>query len=156
MSTLRARSEPSRRQAGFTLIEIMAVVIIMGLLMGVVGVTVFGRVDEARIATTRIQIRQVENALEFYRMDSSRYPSTEEGLQALIEAPPGARRYPPGGYLKNRDGLLDPWGQPFEYRSPGQHNEYTFDLWSLGADGAPGGTGLNAEIGNWSEDDASS
>ena len=156
MSTLTARSEPSRRQAGFTLIEIMAVVIIMGLLMGVVGVTVFGRVDEARIATTKIQIRQVENALEFYRMDSSRYPSTEEGLQALIEAPAGARRYPPGGYLKNRDGLLDPWGQPFQYRSPGQHNEHTFDLWSQGADGAPGGTGLNAEIGNWSEDNASS
>lgn len=146
-----------RRRAGFTLIEIMAVVIIMGLLMGIVGVTVFGRVDEARVATARMQIKQLENALEFYRMDNSRYPSTEEGLQALIEPPPGARNYPPGGYMKNRDGLLDPWDNPFQYQSPGEHNPHTFDIWSDGADGAPGGTGLSAEIGNWSreEDDNS-
>ena len=143
------------RQSGFTLIEIMAVVIIMGLLMGIVGVTVFGRVDDARIATARIQLKQVENALEFYRMDSSHYPTTEQGLKALIEAPADARRYPPGGYLKNRDGLLDPWENPFEYQSPGSHNEHTFDVWSLGADGASGGSGLNADIGNWVEDDAS-
>lgn len=146
-----ARVAADRRADGFTLIEIMAVVIIMGLLMGIVGVTVFGRVDEARMATARIQIKQIENALEFYRMDNSRYPSTEEGLKALIEAPPGARSYPPGGYLKNKDGLIDPWDQPFLYQSPGQHNEHTFDVWSQGADGAPGGTGLNAEIGNWSD-----
>jgi general secretion pathway protein G len=152
-TTAPARRGSSRRQAAFTLIEIMAVVIIMGLLMGVVGVTVFGRVDEARIATTKIQIKQVENALEFYRMDNSRYPSTEESLTALIEAAPSARSFPPGGYLKNRDGLNDPWGKPFQYQSPGQHNEHTFDVWSDGADGAPGGTGLDAEIGNWSEDE---
>jgi general secretion pathway protein G len=150
---LPARS--ARRRAGFTLIEIMAVVIIMGLLMGIVGVTVFGRVDEARIATARIQLKQLENALEFYRMDNSRYPTTEQGLRALIEAPAGTRHYPPGGYMKNKDGLLDPWEQPFQYQSPGQHNSYTFDVWSQGADGAPGGTGLDAEIGNWSSDDSS-
>ena len=141
-----------RRRAGFTLIEIMAVVIIMGLLMGIVGVTVFGRVDEARVATARIQMKQVENALEFYRMDNSRYPTTEEGLRALIEAPPNTRNYPRGGYLKNKDGLIDPWDNPFQYQSPGQHNEHTFDVWSQGADGAPGGTGLDADVGNWSED----
>jgi general secretion pathway protein G len=127
----------------------------MGLLMGIVGVTVFGRVDEARIATARIQLKQLENALEFYRMDNSRYPTTEQGLRALIEAPAGTRHYPPGGYMKNKDGLLDPWEQPFQYQSPGQHNSYTFDLWSQGRDGAPGGTGLDAEIGNWSSDDSS-
>ena len=131
----------------------MAVVIIMGLLMGIVGVTVFSRVDDARIATARIQIKQVENALEFYRMDNSRYPSTEQGLQALLVAPTDARNYPRGGYLKNRDGLLDPWGNTFQYQSPGQHNQHTFDLWSQGADGAPGGTELNANVGNWSADD---
>ena len=81
------------------------------------------------------------------------YPSTEESLTALIEAAPSARSFPPGGYLKNRDGLNDPWGKPFQYQSPGQHNEHTFDVWSDGADGAPGGTGLDAEIGNWSEDE---
>ncbi len=150
----KRRLPERRRQSAFTLIEIMAVVIIMGLLMGIVGVTVFGRVDEARVATTRIQIKQVENALEFYRMDNSRYPSTEEGLRALVEAPPNVRNYPAGGYLKSRDGLLDPWDNEFEYVSPGQHNPHTFDVWSNGADGQPGGTDQNGEIGNWSSDDA--
>ena len=149
-------SSPARnRQTGFTLIEIMAVVIIMGLLMGIVGVTVFSRVDDARVATARIQLKQIENALEFYRMDNSRYPTTEQGLKALIEAPPDARNYPPGGYLKNRDGLTDPWENPFQYQSPGPHNPHTFDVWSEGADGAPGGTAMNAEIGNWVADDTS-
>ena len=143
------------RQSGFTLIEIMAVVIIMGLLMGIVGVTVFSRVDDARIATARIQLKQIENALEIYRMDNSTYPTSEQGLKALIEAPTDARNWSPGGYLKNRDGLLDPWENPFEYQSPGTHNEHTFDMWSQGADGASGGSGLNADIGNWVEDDAS-
>jgi general secretion pathway protein G len=143
-----------RRQQAFTLIEIMAVVIIMGLLMGVVGVTVFSRVDDARVATTKMQIKQIENALEFYRMDNSRYPSSEEGLQALIQAPANVRNYPPGGYLKGKEGLLDPWDNQFQYQSPGQHNPHTFDVWSLGADGAAGGTGQNAEIGNWSSDEA--
>ena len=151
MNSSLARS----RQSGFTLIEIMAVVIIMGLLMGIVGVTVFSRVDDARVATARIQLKQVENALEFYRMDNSRYPTTEQGLKALIEAPPDVRNYPPGGYMKNRDGLVDPWDNPFQYQSPGPHNEHSFDIWSDGADGAPGGTALNAEIGNWVADDTS-
>ena len=151
MNSSRARS----RQSGFTLIEIMAVVIIMGLLMGIVGVTVFSRVDDARVATARIQLKQIENALEFYRMDNSRYPSTEQGLKALIEAPPDVRNYPPGGYLKNRDGLVDPWENPFQYQNPGPHNQHSFDVWSDGADGAPGGTALNAEIGNWVADDTS-
>ena len=152
-SIMKPFPQARRRQAAFTLIEIMAVVIIMGLLMGVVGVTVFSRVDDARIATTKMQIKQVENALEFYRMDNSRYPSNEEGLQALIQAPANARNYPAGGYLKDKDGLLDPWDSTFQYQSPGQHNPHTFDIWSLGADGAVGGTGQNAEIGNWSSDD---
>lgn len=153
--TTHPRTERARhdRRAGFTLIEIMAVVIIMGLLMGIVGVTVFGRVDDARIATARIQIKQVENALEFYRMDNSRYPTSEQGLNALMEAPAGARNYPRGGYLKNKDGLNDPWGNRFQYESPGQRNQHTFDLWSQGADGAPGGTELNADVGNWSADE---
>ncbi len=119
------------------------------------GVTVFARVDDARVATARIQIKQIENALEFYRMDNSRYPTTEQGLMALIEAPADARSYPRGGYLRSGEGLTDPWENTFLYQSPGPHNEYTFDVWSQGADGAPGGTDLNAEIGNWVEDDAS-
>jgi general secretion pathway protein G len=146
------RGAADRRRQGFTLIEIMAVVIIMGLLMGIVGVTVFSQVDKARVATARIQIKQIESALEFYRMDNSRYPSTEQGLRALVEAPPDVRNYPRGGYLKDREGLLDPWQRDFQYQSPGQHNAHTFDIWSDGADGAPGGTDLDAEIGNWSDE----
>ncbi len=155
MNSSLASSLPKDRRSGFTLIEIMAVVIIMGLLMGIVGVTVFSQVDRSKISVARIQIKQIENALEFYRMDNSRYPTTEQGLKALIEAPADVRNYPRGGYLRSRDGLLDPWENPFQYQSPGQHNEHTYDVWSEGADGAPGGTELNAEIGNWVEDDTS-
>ncbi len=142
-----------RRRAGFTLIEIMAVVLIMGLLMGLVGVSVFSQVDKARAVTTRAQITQLENALEFYRMDNSRYPTSEEGLEALMDEPPDARNYPPGGYLQKRAALLDPWREPFQYQSPGENNDRTFDIWSLGADSAAGGSDLDADIGNWDADD---
>jgi general secretion pathway protein G len=150
-----SRRTPSRnrRRAGFTLIEIMAVVIIMGLLMGLVGVAVIGQLEKAERMTAKAQIAQLESALEFYRMDNSRYPTTELGLEALIREPPsGARNYPTGGYLKKKDALLDPWDEPFQYESPGQHNPNTFDLWSQGADGEPGGDDAGADIGNWSED----
>ena len=141
-----------RRSAGFTLIEIMAVVLIMGLLMGLVGVSVFSQVDKARVVTTRAKISQLENALEFFRMDNSRYPSSEEGLQALLDEPPDARSYPPGGYLQKPEALLDPWNEPFQYRSPGENNERTFDIWSQGADSAAGGSDLDSDIGNWDAD----
>jgi general secretion pathway protein G len=144
-----------RRAHGFTLIEIMAVVLIMGLLMGLVGVSVFSQVDKARVTTAQVKIKQLENALEFYRMDNSRYPTTEQGLRALIEEPSGSKSYPPGGYLQKKEALKDPWEEPFQYESPGQHNARTFDIWSLGADSAPGGSDLDSDIGNWSEDERS-
>ncbi len=149
-TTLQRRAPVGR--LGFTLIEIMAVVLIMGMLMTLVGVSVFQQVDKARVVTAKAKISQLENALEFYRMDNSRYPTTEQGLNALVEEPSGARSYPPGGYLKKRDALLDPWQEPFRYESPGQHNSRTFDLWSLGADSAAGGADLDTDIGNWSND----
>jgi len=142
-----------RRRAGFTLIEIMAVVIIMGLLMGLVGVSVFSQVDKARVVTARAKIAQLENALEFYRMDNSRYPTTEQGLDVLVNEPADARNYPPGGYLQKKEALLDPWEERFQYQSPGEHNQRTFDIWSLGADRSPGGTDLDSDIGNWSTDE---
>jgi general secretion pathway protein G len=153
----KARHHPTRRPrrhtGGFTLIEIMAVVIIMGLLMGLVGVAVFGQLEKAERMTAKAQIAQLESALEFYRMDNSRYPTTELGLEALIREPSsGARNYPTGGYLKKKDALLDPWDEPFQYQSPGQHNPNTFDLWSQGADRKPGGDDADADIGNWGED----
>lgn len=144
-------------ELGFTLIEIMAVVLIMGLLMSLVGVTVFSQVDRARVTTARAKMAQLESALEFYRLDNSRYPSTEQGLEALINKPTGApepRNYPKSGYLKSAAGLDDPWGERFQYESPGQHNPHAFDVWSLGADSATGGSDTDADIGNWRDQSA--
>jgi general secretion pathway protein G len=145
----------SSRDRGFTLIEIMAVVLIMGLLMAVVGVNIKAQIDKARLATAKAQISQIESALEFYRMDNGRYPTSAQGLDSLVHKPSGTpepRNYPPGGYLKKSDALLDPWGVPFEYASPGTNNPHSFDLWSNGADQAPGGEEGDADIGNWDAD----
>lgn len=142
------------RQAGFSLIEIMAVVVIIGLLIALVGVNVRGQMDNAKLSTARAQIDRLEGALEFYRMDNSFYPTTQQGLEALVQrpsSPPEPRRYQPDGYLQKRTLPLDPWGQPYQYRSPGEHNPRGFDLWSFGADGAPGGSGEGADIGNWED-----
>ena len=153
-----ARTEEARRRrrcrAGFTLIEIMAVVLIMGLLMGLVGVNVFRQVDVARATAAGAKIAQIESALEFYRMDNGRYPSSSQGLQALVTKPSGTpepRNYPTGGYLKKREVLIDPWGQPFQYQSPGTHNTHSFDLWSYGADVSPGGSEIDADVVNWDQ-----
>lgn len=148
------RESQPRSQAGFTLIEIMAVVLIMGLLMTVVGVNIKAQIDKARLATAKGQITNLESALEFYRMDNGRYPSTEQGLVALVREPaadPKPRNYPPGGYLKKSDGILDPWGEPFQYEAPGSRNVHSYDLWTQGADASPGGEGGDADIGNWDQ-----
>jgi len=146
----------ARRQHGFTLIEIMAVVIIMGLLAGIVGVAIFGQLDTARVNTTRTQMKQLEAALSFYQMDNGRFPSTDQGLRALVEQPTvgqGARNYRPGGYLQGGQVPTDAWGNEYLYEFPGSNNPQGFDLWSLGADGQPGGSETDADIGNWLEDD---
>ena len=140
--------------SGFTLIEIMAVVLIIGLLTGVVGYQIFQQVDKGRVTTARTQINTLESVLELYRMDNGRFPTTEQGLTALVRAPssdPVPRSYPASGYLKGGNVPMDPWNNPYEYESPGQHNSYAFDLWSLGGDGNPGGAGTDADIGNWTE-----
>jgi general secretion pathway protein G len=153
-----ATEHAARRRRGFTLIEIMAVVLIMGMLMGLVGVAVFNQVDKARVQTTKAKIKNLESALEFYRMDNSRYPTSEQGLQALVIKPttePEPRNYPPGGYLQ-RGGpaaMEDAWQNKIFYESPGQHNPHSFDMWSLGADGAPGGEDADADIENWTQEE---
>jgi general secretion pathway protein G len=148
------RPHRPRRQRGFTLIEIMAVVVIMGLLMGIVGTAVFTQIEKARVNTTRAQIEQLEAALTFYQMDNGRFPTTEQGLQARVERPtsaPEPRSYNPAGYLKKRQVPLDGWGNPYQYAMPGTNNPESFDLWSLGADGQPGGSDTDADLGNWLE-----
>lgn len=142
------------RRAGFTLIEIMAVVVIMGMLIGIVGTVVFNRIDQARTSTARAQIKQIESAVTFYQMDNGRFPTSEQGLEALVEQPasgPEARNWRPGGYLQGGAVPLDPWGTPYLYQFPGESNPYSFDIWSYGADGQPGGEGANQDVGNWTE-----
>lgn len=143
--------QSNRRQRGFTLIEIMAVVLIIGLLSTLVGLTVFPMIDKARANTTRTQISMLDAALEAYRMDNATFPSTEQGLISLIQPPPEARNALPGGYLRERRVPDDGWGRPFQYQFPGEHNTHAYDIWSFGADGNPGGDGVDADVGNWVE-----
>jgi general secretion pathway protein G len=141
-------------RAGFTLIEIMAVVLIIGLLSTIVGAAVFQQVDKGRVTAARAQLNSLEGVLEIYRMDNARFPTSEQGLEALVTAAssqPVPRNFPSGGYLKGGRLPVDPWGEPYHYESPGQNNPDSFDLWSYGADAAPGGDGVDADIGNWSE-----
>jgi general secretion pathway protein G len=146
-------SRRTRNQA-FTLIEIMAVVLIIGMLSSIVGFAVFRQVDKARVVTARAQIDRLESSLELYAMDNGRFPTTEQGLDALIREPasaPEPPNYQPGGYLKG-ELPLDPWGNEFMYESPGTNNPGSFDLWSLGKDGATGGEALDSDIGNWAHE----
>ena len=147
-----AEQEPrvqARKNAGFTLIEIMAVVLIIGLLSTIVGVSIFAQVDKGRVTATSVQISNLESVLELYRMDNAHYPTTEQGLDALVNEPNDAKNFPPAGYLQKRRIPKDPWGNPYEYEQPGQNNPHSFDLWSYGSDGQPGGEGVDADIGNW-------
>jgi len=141
-----------RHERGFTLIEIMAVVLIIGLLSTLVGLAIFPQIDKARVNTARTQLSMLDSALEAYRMDNASFPTSEQGLTALISPPAEARNAQPGGYLRERRVPDDPWGHPFQYEFPGSHNQHGYDLWSFGADGSPGGEGTDADIGNWVED----
>jgi len=137
-------------ESGFTLIEIMAVVIILGILATIVGTNILGASDKARINATIAQIKSLENALDQYKLDNYVYPSTEQGLKALIDAPSVGTpppNYRKGGYLKSNDTPKDAWGRDFIYVSPGANNEY--DLESYGADGLDGGQDVNADIESW-------
>jgi len=135
-------------QSGFTLIEIMVVVVILGILAAVVVPRIMDRPDQARMTKAAQDIRILENALRLYRLDNFVYPTTEQGLEALVTRPtisPEPRRWKEGGYIDRL--LRDPWGNEYQYLNPGQNGE--IDIFSYGADGLPGGEGINAEIGNW-------
>lgn len=133
---------------GFTLIEIMVVVVIMGILAALVVPKLMGRADDARIVAAKQDIATVMQALKLYKLDNQRYPTTEQGLQALIAKPavgPAANGWKTGGYLDKLP--KDPWGNPYQYLSPGINGE--IDVISLGGDGQPGGVGNDADIGSW-------
>lgn len=140
---LQARHRPAR---GFTLIELLVVLAILAMLAGLVGPQVLNQLGGAKSKTASVQIRDLEQALEMYKLDVGRFPSSDMGLEALVRAPSGVRGWN-GPYLKGSKVPEDPWGNPYEYRMPGQHGAY--DLLSYGANGAPGGTGEDADVTNW-------
>ena len=138
------------KQAGFTLIELMVVIIILGVLAGLIIPRVMGRPDEARQAKAKIQIESIESALKLYKLDNGGYPTTEQGLKALVEAPAAGnlpKNWRQGGYLEKGKVPKDPRGNDFVYVSPGSHGD--FDLSCLGKDGEAGGEGVDKDINNW-------
>jgi len=144
----RPRRRRPRLQSGFTLIEIMVVVIILGILAAIVAPNVIGRIGDAQISAAKQDIRGIEQALKLYRLDNFDYPSTEQGLAALSSEPadPNIRNWK-GPYLERLP--KDPWGNEYEYVYPGNRNTAGVDIYTLGRDGRPGGEGEDADIGNW-------
>jgi general secretion pathway protein G len=145
---MKTGSFSPRRARGFTLIEIMVVVVIMGVLAALVVPKLLARTGESKIAAAKVDIATVMQSLKLYKLDNARYPTTEQGLQALLVKPtsgPAANGWKEGGYLEKMP--KDPWGGQYQYLSPGVKGEV--DVFSLGADGQPGGTGDDADIGSW-------
>jgi general secretion pathway protein G len=141
-----------RCNAGFTLIEVMVVIIILGLLAAIVMPRLVGQTDKARYAQAKIQMRILEDALKRYKLENGHFPTTSQGLQALVQkpsSPPIPRDWPDGGYLDKPEVPLDPWGNEFIYISPGQHGP-DYDIVSLGADGLEGGEGYDKDVQSWS------
>ncbi|HSH27008.1 MAG TPA: type II secretion system major pseudopilin GspG [Wenzhouxiangella sp.] len=144
------KSIGKRAHAGFSLIEILVVVVIIGILAAVVVPRVMDEPDRARMTKARQDVQALVTALNMYKLDNFNYPSTEQGLEALVRPPSGqppAPNWKQGGYVGNLP--TDPWGNAYQYLNPGVHAE--IDVWSFGANGSPGGEGINAEIGNWQD-----
>ncbi|MFN2267156.1 MAG: type II secretion system major pseudopilin GspG [Desulfonatronovibrio sp.] len=139
---------------GFSLIELMIVVVILGLLAGLLVPRIMDRPEEAKVTRARMDMKTIESALRFYRLDNGFYPSTEQGIEALIKKPetrPVPDRWRSGGYLETSSVPRDPWGNHFIYRSPGDQDR-DYEIISLGADGKEGGTGFDRDLNNWEED----
>lgn len=142
MMRRRGRGKPN----GYTLVELLVVLAILGLLVALAAPRVIKYLGSAKSDTAKIQIEKLAGVLDLYRLELGRYPTDEEGLAALVEKPAQADGWN-GPYLKNRDSLTDPWGKPYVYKSPGEHGEY--DLYTLGADGKEGGEGEDKDVANW-------
>lgn len=146
---MRHLTSPSSSQAGFTLIEMIVVIFILGLLATYVAPKIIGKTDDAKIVKAKADIQSFQTALDMYKLDNSSYPTTEQGLAALVEKPASGNvtRWREGGYLTKRKITKDPWGNDYVYVSPGSNGDV--DLSSYGADGIPGGEGNDKDINNW-------
>ncbi len=140
------KTDPRRRERGLTLIELLVVLLILSLIAAFAVPRVMKYLGGARSDAAAIQVERLSGILDLYRLDMGRYPGTDDGLRALVEAPVEAGRWN-GPYLKKENSLIDPWGEPYEYRAPGDHGEY--DLFTLGADGRDGGDGEDADVTSW-------
>jgi general secretion pathway protein G len=144
--SLRSVRAKARGEGGFTLLELLVVLAIMGMLAAIIAPQVIKYLGTSRTQTAKVQIQNVMSALELYRLDVGRYPTQQEGLEGLVTAPPTAQNWN-GPYLKKDSALKDPWGTPYVYANPGQHGEV--DVYTLGQDKAPGGTGEAQDVGSW-------
>lgn len=147
----RAQNRGAGRQrrsasAGFTLLELLVVLVILGLLASVTAPAVARYLSGAKIDAAKLQIQNISTTLDMYRLDTGSYPAQQDGLKALVQRPSGAQRWN-GPYLRKADMIKDPWGREYLYRTPGEHAEV--EVFSLGADNAVGGTGENQDIGSW-------
>lgn len=145
------KNQRNKKQSGFTLLELMVVVVILGILASVVAPNLLGSKDTASQKKAAVDIKSLETALDTYRLNHNVYPTTDQGLEALVTEPnnPTPRNYPQDGYIKRLP--QDPWGNDYQYLSPGDNG--TIDVFTLGADGQEGGEGVNADIGNWNLND---
>lgn len=134
------------REAGFTLLELLVVIAIIGLLYAIVGPQVIRYLGSSKSQTAAVQVKNVASSLELYRFDAGGYPTAEQGLDALIKQPAGGANWN-GPYLPQASTIIDPWGNPYLYKVPGEHGQ--FDVYTLGSDKAPGGTGEAKDVGNW-------
>jgi general secretion pathway protein G len=143
---MRGRRRISRKDAGFTLLELLVVLAILGLLAAIVAPQVLKYLGTSRTQTAKVQIQNISASLDHFELDVGRYPTAEEGLQALVERPVNLASWN-GPYLKSHSGIVDPWGQPYLYKNPGAHGDV--DVYSLGSDKAEGGSGEAQDVGNW-------
>jgi general secretion pathway protein G len=150
----RKKSRLRINHKGFTLIELLVVILILGLLAGIVGPKLFGHADEAKVTKTKVQMENISTALKMYKLDNGVFPSTEQGLEALVAPPQGSdapKKWRKGGYLEKPKVPKDGWNNEYIYLCPGSHSD--FDIISYGADGTPGGEDFNKDINSWDVDE---